>query len=224
MGMDFLPVRRSDIETLLTRLPDIPAHSAEEPLFYRDAMGGTEISSVPKTDSMKMDFLPVRASQIAGLLPPIGDAPHDQGQKRILFYRNPMGLPDTSPVPKKDSMGMDYRPVYEGDDGDDGIVKVAPGKIQRTGVRSEPAQHKPVVSTIRVPGSIQLDERRLRLSRRAARPSSRRSPTHDRRSDQEGADASASIFAGDHRRGGAIRFRGHSRRTFHERPPEPGGA
>ena len=58
-------------------------------------------------------------------------------------------------------MGMDYRPVYEGDDGDDGIVKVAPGKIQRTGVRSEPAQHKPVVSTIRVPGSIQLDERRL---------------------------------------------------------------
>jgi Cu(I)/Ag(I) efflux system membrane fusion protein len=161
MGMDFLPVRRSDIETLLTRLPGIPAHSAEEPLFYRDAMGGSEISSVPKTDSMGMDFLPVRVSQIAGLLPPIGDAPYDPGEKRILFYRNPMGLPDTSPVPKKDSMGMDYRPVYEGDDGDDGIVKVAPGKIQRTGVRSEPAQRKPVVSTIRVPGSIQLDERRL---------------------------------------------------------------
>ena len=111
MGMDFLPVRRSDIETLLTRLPGIPAHSAEEPLFYRDAMGGSEISSVPKTDSMGMDFLPVRASQIAGLLPPIGDAPYDPGEKRILFYRNPMGLPDTSPVPKKDSMGMDYRPV-----------------------------------------------------------------------------------------------------------------
>ena len=50
MGMDFLPVRRSDIETLLTRLPAIPAHSAEEPLFYRDAMGGSEISSVPKTE------------------------------------------------------------------------------------------------------------------------------------------------------------------------------
>ena len=38
-----------------------------------------------------MDFLPVRASQIAGLLPPIGDAPHDQGQKRILFYRRSYG-------------------------------------------------------------------------------------------------------------------------------------
>ena len=32
--------------------------------------------------------------------------------KKILYYRNPMGAPDTSPVPKKDSMGMDYIPVY----------------------------------------------------------------------------------------------------------------
>jgi membrane fusion protein, copper/silver efflux system len=32
---------------------------------------------------------------------------------RILFYRDPMGLPEISPVPKKDSMGMDYLPVYD---------------------------------------------------------------------------------------------------------------
>ena len=36
--------------------------------------------------------------------------------KRILYYRNPMGLPDISKTPKKDSMGMDYIPVYEGED------------------------------------------------------------------------------------------------------------
>ena len=35
--------------------------------------------------------------------------------KKILYYRNPMGAPDTSPVPKKDSMGMDYLPVYAED-------------------------------------------------------------------------------------------------------------
>lgn len=34
-------------------------------------------------------------------------------EAKILYYRNPMGLPDTSPVPKQDSMGMDYLPVYE---------------------------------------------------------------------------------------------------------------
>ena len=31
---------------------------------------------------------------------------------RLCYYRNPMGAPDTSPVPKKDPMGMDYIPVY----------------------------------------------------------------------------------------------------------------
>ena len=36
--------------------------------------------------------------------------------KKLLYYRNPMGLPDTSPVPKKDSMGMDYIAVYEGEE------------------------------------------------------------------------------------------------------------
>ena len=37
-----------------------------------------------------------------------------QAERKVLYYRNPMGLADTSPVPKKDSMGMDYIPVYEG--------------------------------------------------------------------------------------------------------------
>ena len=30
---------------------------------------------------------------------------------KVLYYRNPMELADTSPTPKKDSMGMDYIPV-----------------------------------------------------------------------------------------------------------------
>jgi Cu(I)/Ag(I) efflux system membrane fusion protein len=33
-------------------------------------------------------------------------------EHKILYYRDPMGLPDKSPVPKTDSMGMDYIPVY----------------------------------------------------------------------------------------------------------------
>jgi Cu(I)/Ag(I) efflux system membrane fusion protein len=72
-----------------------------------------------------------------------------------------MGLPDTSPVPKKDSMGMDYIVVYEGDDSDDGSVKLSPGKIQRTGVKSEAASPRVIGTLIRAPGTIQLDERRI---------------------------------------------------------------
>jgi len=41
--------------------------------------------------------------------------PNQAASRKILYYRNPMGLPDTSPAPKKDSMGMDYIPVYEGE-------------------------------------------------------------------------------------------------------------
>ena len=88
-------------------------------------------------------------------------APERGAPRKIKYYRNPMGLPDTSPVPKQDSMGMDYIAVYEGEDSDDGSIKLSPGKIQRTGVRSEPAAPRTIRSTIHAPGTIQLDERRV---------------------------------------------------------------
>jgi hypothetical protein len=61
--------------------------------------------------------------------------------KKLLYYRNPMGLPDTSPVPKKDPMGMDYLPVYEGEDDGDSGLKISAEKIQKLGVKSEPAKN-----------------------------------------------------------------------------------
>src|SRR3954466_8091797 len=82
---------------------------------------------------------------------------------RIKFYRNPMGLPDTSPVPKKDSMGMDYIPVYEEEDAGGTTVKLSPGKIQKTGVRSEQVEKRVLNAAVRVPGTIQLDERRVSI-------------------------------------------------------------
>ena len=64
------------------------------------------------------------------------DAESKSGQRKLLYYRNPMGLPDTSPVPKKDPMGMDYVPVYEGEDqGALGTVKVSGDRLQTLGVR-----------------------------------------------------------------------------------------
>ncbi len=167
MGMDYLAVRRSDVLPLLKKLPAVPSASAEPPLFWRDPMGGSEISLSPKKDSMGMDFLPVRAADIAKLLPPVGapaqvapkPPPGKTAERRILYYRNPMGLPDVSKVPKKDPMGMDYVPVYEGEDTNSAVVALSPGKVQRTGVRSEAVEMKALVSTIHAPGTIQPDER-----------------------------------------------------------------
>jgi Cu(I)/Ag(I) efflux system membrane fusion protein len=56
---------------------------------------------------------------------------------------------------------MDYIPVYEGEDTDDGSVKLSPGKIQRSGAKSEPVVRQPIRSVIRAPGTVQLDERRV---------------------------------------------------------------
>ncbi len=139
------------------------AEDAAAPLYYRDPDGKPIYSVTPKKTPDGRDYLAVPAG--ADISFDLESSPESgtaaQGPRRIKYYRNPMGLPDTSPVPKKDSMGMDYIPVYEGEDSDDGAVKLTPGKIQRTGVRSEPATPRVVRTVIRAPGTIQLDERRI---------------------------------------------------------------
>ena len=140
------------------------AQASDDPVYYQDPDGkpvyslvpkktadGRDFSAVPANADLRFDDEPSAASE-----PPINAA-----DRKVKFYRNPMGLADTSPTPKKDAMGMDYIPVYEGDDASDGSVKLSAGKIQRTGVKSEPAMSRVIRTTIRAPGTIQLDERRI---------------------------------------------------------------
>jgi len=83
-------------------------------------------------------------------------------KRKIIGYRNPMGLPDVSPVPKKDSMGMDYIPVYEDETGGpQGSVRLSPEKVQRAGVRTQAAQMKSVSRTVRASASVVSDETRI---------------------------------------------------------------
>ncbi|MBR3192590.1 efflux RND transporter periplasmic adaptor subunit, partial [Bosea sp. (in: a-proteobacteria)] len=49
----------------------------------------------------------------------------------------------------------------EGEGNEDGVIKLSPGRIQRSGVRSEPVRRQNIVQTIHVPGVVQLDERRI---------------------------------------------------------------
>lgn len=86
-----------------------------------------------------------------------------KAERKILYYRNPMGLPDTSPVPKKDPMGMDYIVVYDGEEPDTGSnqLKINVDKVQKLGVRTEPAAMRPVGGVVRAVGKVAVDERRL---------------------------------------------------------------
>lgn len=90
-------------------------------------------------------------------------SPPASTERKILYYRNPMGLPDTSPVPKKDPMGMDYIAVYADEEGDPNTVKVSLDKIQRTGVRTEKVASLPVSRTVRGIGTVEHDESLLRI-------------------------------------------------------------
>jgi len=81
----------------------------------------------------------------------------------IKYYRNPMGWPDTSPMPKKDSMGMDYIAVYDDEDAGDGTVSISLGKLQKTGVRSEQVERQVLNVPVRAPGTIEQDERRVSI-------------------------------------------------------------
>ena len=81
-------------------------------------------------------------------------------ERKILYYRNPMGLPDTSPEPKKDSMGMDYIPVYADDTPDDsGVVKVSPARVQILGVKTALAEARVLDAAVRAVGRIEVNER-----------------------------------------------------------------
>ncbi|MBN9443024.1 MAG: efflux RND transporter periplasmic adaptor subunit [Bosea sp.] len=132
-------------------------------IYYQDPDRKPVYSAQPRQTVDGRPFTAVHASQDVSfeVKPPSEERTAQADPKRVLYYRNPMGLPDTSPVPKKDSMGMDYLPVYEGEGNEDGVIKLSPGRIQRSGVRSEPVRRQSIVQTIHVPGVVQLDERRV---------------------------------------------------------------
>jgi membrane fusion protein, copper/silver efflux system len=139
------------------------AQTSDEPIYYQDPDGRPLYSSTLKKTPDGRDYRAVPASADLSFEdePAAASTTVVATDRKIKFYRNPMGLPDTSSTPKKDPMGMDYIPVHEGDDIDDGSVRLSPGKIQRTGVKSEPAAPRVIRTAIRAPGTIQLDERRV---------------------------------------------------------------
>ena len=82
---------------------------------------------------------------------------------RILYYRNPMGLPDTSPVPKKDQMGMDYIAVYADEEPASAtpLVKLSVDKVQKLGVKTEAVAVRELTQTISAVATVQANERSL---------------------------------------------------------------
>lgn len=83
--------------------------------------------------------------------------------KKPLFYRNAMNPQVTSPVPTKDSMGMDYVPVYADDGGSDvaGTVTINPVVQNNIGLRTATATREILSRTIRTVGRVDYDEEKM---------------------------------------------------------------
>jgi membrane fusion protein, copper/silver efflux system len=140
-----------------------PTRAERRVLYWRHPDGETTYAAAPMRTTSGKPYLPVFDDQEP-------DFPENAAQKqmaasssrKLLYYRNPMGLPDTSPSPKKDWMGMDYIPVYEGEQQDSSIVKVNLDRVQRAGVRTEAVRMLRLARPVRVPGVAKPDERTLR--------------------------------------------------------------
>ncbi len=91
------------------------------------------------------------------------DAPADgrktaSGDRKILYYRNPMNPQVTSPVPMKDEMGMDYIPVYEEPEGPAHPgVYISPEKQQLIGVKKGKVEMRELSGQILTVGRVAYD-------------------------------------------------------------------
>src|SRR6266568_1276565 len=144
-----------------SRLSTSTAAAADrQPLYYQDPTGKPDYSPTPKKDTQGRDYVPVYEEPGEPSGKPAAQPAAPEKERKVLYYRNPMGLPDTSPVPKKDSMNMDYIPVYADDAGAAGTVKIAPERIQTLGVRTEVAARRSLARAVRAIGTVAADERR----------------------------------------------------------------
>ncbi len=90
------------------------------------------------------------------------------GPRKVLFYRSPMGTGETSPTPMKDSMGMDFVPVYADEAGSaagnpEGLATVTldARKENLLGLKTVAVARAPFSTSIRTSGRVAADETRV---------------------------------------------------------------
>ncbi|HSM13092.1 MAG TPA: efflux RND transporter periplasmic adaptor subunit [Thermoanaerobaculia bacterium] len=101
-----------------------------------------------------MDLVPIEA----------GTGPVE-GDRKILFYRNPMDPTITSPVPARDEMGMDYVPVYSDEVGEaasqGATVTIDPGVVQNMNVQTAEVERRDLARKIRTVGYLDYDQEKM---------------------------------------------------------------
>lgn len=114
----------------------------------------------PQYTSDKPGDCPICAMKLVPQKP----AEPTKAPRKVLFYRSPMNPNVTSPVPRKDEMGMDYVPVYADDARSPpgfSTVHIDPEQQRLIGLKSVEVQRGTLAGAIRTTGRIAFDEQRL---------------------------------------------------------------
>jgi membrane fusion protein, copper/silver efflux system len=101
-----------------------------------------------------MTLVPVRKDTASA-----GKDGRESGRK-VKYYKSTMLLGEISQTPRKDSMGMDMVPVYEGEE-ETQAISVDPATVQKMGVRTAVATKGPLRRVIRTVGTIDYNETAL---------------------------------------------------------------
>ena len=135
------------------------------PFIITDKPGNCPICGMTLTKIEGTPPAPRRVAVPAPAAKPSG------GERKILFYRNPMNPKITSQTPAKDEMGMDFVPVYEDETKGGGgakspegyaTVQVGAERIRLAGIQSAPATRETISRPVRAAGVVVADETRVR--------------------------------------------------------------
>ncbi len=113
----------------------------------------------PQITSDRKGFCPICGMDLVKDEVSLSGSVTSQGnsERKILFYRNPMNPKITSPVPMKDSMGMDYVPVYDQSQGESAQVVINVHKQQLIGVKKDIVKKRPLIIEILTVGKVAYD-------------------------------------------------------------------
>src|SRR6266487_6222862 len=126
---------------------------AKEETLYTCGMHPQVIQKTPGNCPIcGMKLTPIR-NQADASVSTNASATTASGEPKIKYYKSTMLLGEISQTPRKDSMGMEMVPVYEGE-GESQTISVDPVTVQKMGVRTASFTNTSLCRLIQTLGSI----------------------------------------------------------------------